>query len=287
VAQQATTEPRQELLSWENLSGWPAGTAFRRSLAELLVHPGRFFGKMSLSGGLFEPLTFFAVVLGLGLVVAFPAALVYLQLAAPDPERLGAAAYAAALMPARATGLLLVLLPLALAVACGLMVLLGTVFHAGAKPFGARNWEGSVSLWLYTGGAALTPSVAAVAFTFAVSLAGWLLALLWPETRGSAQQIAAWTGRILIAAGLLAGAVLVVLDAAVGCVRAYGLEPVLGAAAAVAGLVAVGIAAGSTVWAFGHVGAAVGTAVGAGWTCAATVGALLAGAAAERAEESD
>ena len=287
MTQQATTEPKQGLLSWENLGGGSAGAAFRRSLAELLTHPGRFFEKMAVSGGLFEPLTFFAVVLGLGIVLAFPAALTSLQLAAPDPELLGAEAYAAALLPARVTGLLLVLLPLVLAAACMLMVLLGTLFHAGARPFGARNWEGSVSLWLYTSAAALVPLVAGAAVVFAVSLAGWILGLLWPETQAAAHQSAAWTGRLLLAAGLLAGAALMVLDAAVACARAFGREPVLGAAAAVSGLVVVGLASGGTVWAFGHVGPTAGAAVAAGLTCAATVLALLAGGAARRAEGSD
>lgn len=287
MTQQAKTEPRQELLSWESLSGGPARTAFGRSLAELLVRPGRFYGKMALNGGLFEPLAFFAIVLGVGIVFAFPAALTYLQLSAPDPEKLGAEAYAAALLPARTTGLLLVLLPLVLAAACGVMVLLGTVFHAGAKPFGARNWEGSVGIWLYAGGAALVPSSAAAGAVFAVSLAGWLLSLLWPDTQEAARQFAAWTGRTLVAAGLVTGAALLVLDAAVGCVRAFRLEPVLGTAAGVAGLVLVGVVAGGTVWSFGHFGMVVGAALTAGWMCAATVIVLLAGTAAQRAEGSD
>jgi hypothetical protein len=279
--------PDRELLSWENLGVGSAGAAFRRSLAELLVHPGRFFGKMALDGGLFEPLAFLAVVLGAALVLAFPAALAYLQLSAPDPERLGLEAYAAALLPARAAGLLLVLLPLVLAAACTAMVLLGTLFHLGAKPFGAGNWEGSVSVWLYAGGAALVPLAAGVAVVFAVSLAGWLLGLPWPDMQPTAHQIAGWTARILLTAGLLAGAALMVLDAAVGCVRAFGLEPVLGAAAAVSGLVLVGLAAGGTAWVFGHVGPTAGVAVGAGCACAAIVVALLSGGTAGRVEGSD
>ena len=89
------TQARNDLLDWENLSEVPAGRALRRSLAELLVRPGRFFGKMAISGGLFEPLAFFAVVLGAAILLAFPAALAYVRLAAPDPERVGAAAYSA------------------------------------------------------------------------------------------------------------------------------------------------------------------------------------------------
>lgn len=287
MTQQAASEPTRELLSWENLGAQPAGRAFRCSLRELLAHPGRFFGKMAVNGGLYEPLTFFAVMLGLWIVLAFPAALTYLQLAAPDPERLGAEAYADALLPARAAGLLLVLLPLALAGACALMVLLGTLFHAGAKLFGAGNWEGSVSLWLYAGGAALVPPAAATGVVFAVSLAGWLLTLLWPEAGAAARQFAAWTGLVLFAAGLLTGGALLVADTAVGCVRAFGLEPVLGAAAGVSGLVVVGAALGGTVWSFHHGGATAGAAAAAGCACMAAVLALLAGRAARRAEGGD
>ena len=112
------------------------------------------------------------------------------------------------------------------------------------------------------------------------------MSLPWPETRVSAHQFASWTSKIMVAAGLLAGAALMVADAAVGCVKAFRLEPVLGTAAAVSGLVAVGLATGSTVWAFGHVGTTVGAAVAAGWVCAAVMVALLAGAAAARAEGS-
>lgn len=284
---QQAAEPRQELLSWESLCEGSAGAALRRSLVELLARPGRFFGKMAVSGGLFEPLSFFAVVLGVGIVLAFPAALAYLQVARPDPERLGAAAYAAALLPARASGLLVVLLPLVLPAACAAMMMLGTLFHAGAKAFGARNWEGSVSVWLYTGAAALVPLVVGTAVVLAVSLAAWLLSLLWPDTLGSSHAFAELTVDVLLGAGLLAGAALVVLDASIGCVRAFGLEPVLGAAAAVSGLVVVCLAVGSMIWALGHASTTVCAAVAAGWTCAAVTLALLAGNAAERAEGSD
>jgi hypothetical protein len=287
VTEQATAEPGREVLTWEDLGVGSAGTAFRRSLTELLVHPGRFFGKMAVSGGLFEPLTFLAIVLGLVLVLAFPAALAYVKLAAPDPERLGAEVYAAALLPARATGLLLVLLPLVLAAACVAMLLLGTLFHIGAKLFGAHNWEGSVSVWLYAGGAALVPLTAGTAVVLATSLAGWLLSLLWPETQPAAHQAAAWMSRILLAAGLFAGLALVVLDAAIGCARAFGLEPVLGTAAAVSGLVVVGLAVGGTAWVFSHVGAGIGAAVCAGWVCAAGIIALHASGATEPTEEGD
>ncbi len=281
------TQARNDLLDWENLSEVPAGRALRRSLAELLVRPGRFFGKMAISGGLFEPLAFFAVVLGAAILLAFPAALAYVRLAAPDPERVGAAAYSAALLPARAGGLLLVLLPLALAAACVAMVLTGTLFHVGARLFAAPRWEGSVSVWLYAGGAALAPLTAGLAVLFAVSLTGCLLGLAWPEAQPAAHRVAAWTARVLLTAGLVAGVLLLAMDAVVGCMRALRAEPVTGAAAAVAGLVTVALTLGVTVWAFAGVGAAVGAGVGALVLCATTAVAVPAAHAGDRAEEDD
>lgn len=279
----AAVEKQAELLSWENLGAQPAGRAFRRSLAELLARPGEFFGKVATSGGLFEPLTFFAIVLGAALVMGFPAALAYLALAAPDPEQLGLEAYATVLLPARTTGLLLVLLPLALAVGCMLMVLLGTLFHAAAKAFGARNWEGSVSIWLYSASGALAPLVAATGVVLAVSLAGYLLSLLWPDVRGPARQFAGWTVLVLYGGGLLAGAVALLAYAATGCVRTFRMENVTGVAAGVSGVLCVGTVIGLSAWSFGRWSTGVGLCVVALWATMAGLAALVCASAGRRA----
>ena len=141
--QAAVPESARNLLSWEDLGAQPAGRAFRRSLAELLRRPGAFFRKMALTGGLHEPVAFFAIVLGAVIVLAFPAALAYFVLMQPDPARMAPEVYARYVLAAQGTGLALVLLPVALAAGAGAMVLLGTLFHLAGKPFGARNWEGS------------------------------------------------------------------------------------------------------------------------------------------------
>ncbi len=168
-------EAAADLLSWEDLGAQPSGRAFRRSLAELLRHPAAFYRKMALTGGLHEPVAFFAVALGAVVVLAFPAALAYYLLMRPDPARMAPEVYARYVLVTQGTGVALVLLPVALAVGAGAMVLLGTVFHLAGKPFGTRNWEGSVSVWLYAGAGALVPLAAALVLLLLVSLAGCLL----------------------------------------------------------------------------------------------------------------
>ena len=106
----------EDMLSWENLGAQPPGQAFCQCMWELLVNRRSFFGKMATSGGLHEPLTFFAVVLGAGLLLAFPAALSYFGLSAPDPESLQITVYNAQTLPSKVAGLLVVLLPLVLLV---------------------------------------------------------------------------------------------------------------------------------------------------------------------------
>ncbi len=218
---------------------------------------------MATSGGLHEPITFVAVVLGAGVLLAFPAALAYLGLAPSGAELAAAGDRADYEMPARAAGLLLVMLPLVLAGATVLLALTGSLFHAGGRSFGSRTWEGSVSVWFYSVGAALLPSVLAAAVVLVVSLAGCLLTMLWPGAQGTVWTVARWTAAVMMLAALVVGAVLLALNVMVGCTRAFGLEPLLGAAAGAAGLVTVCAAGAVVVLAASLWGPAMGLAAAA------------------------
>jgi hypothetical protein len=275
-----------ELLSWEDLGSRPAGRAFRQSLMELLARPGSFFRKMALSGGLHEPLAFFAVILTLAVVVGFPAALSYYGLAAPDPERVAPEVYQTYVLPVRWSGLLLVLLPLVVVAGGAATVLLGTLFHAGGKAFGTRNWEGSVSIYLYSASAALVPLLLALAVVFLVALAGYLIAIPWPASRGATVPLARWASLVLFPAGILAGLALFAADAAIGCTRAFDLDPMLGAAAGVSGMLLTAIVVAGSIWSFNRWGLGWGIAAVAAWACVATVIAAVCLVGARRAERS-
>ena len=259
-----------EPLDWEDLGGGPPGRAFMSSLVELVARPGRFFRRMATSGGLHEPVTFVAIVLGAGILLAFLAALAYLGLAPSGAEAAAAGDRADYEMPARAAGLLLVMLPLVLAGATVLLALTGSLFHAGGRSFGARTWEGSVSIWTYSVGAALLPLVLAAAVVLVVSLAGCLLAMVWPGAQATAWTVARWTAAVAVLVGVLAGAVLLVLNLMVGCTRAFGLEPLMGVAAGAAGLVTV-CASGAVVMLAANLrGPAMGLATAAAVTLVTT-----------------
>jgi hypothetical protein len=228
----------RELLDWEDLGAQPAARAFRASLTELLRRPAAFFRKMALSGGLHEPVTFFALILGAVVVLAFPAALSYFSLMRPDPARASQEVYGRYMLAAQGTGLALVLLPAVLAAGAGAMMLLGTAFHLAGKPFGARNWEGSLSVWFYSGAAALVPLAAALALLLLVSLLGCLIGLAMPGAQEMAAPVARWTLMVGLAAALLAGVGLLLSLTAVGCAEAFELDAILGAAAGVSGAAA-------------------------------------------------
>ncbi len=260
IAPPAPPEPL-EPLPWEDLGSRPAGRALRRSLAELLAHPARFYRRMATTGGLHEPMTFFAALLVAAVLLAFPATLSFHAVAAPAPEEVAAEVSAAYAFPARVSGLLLVLLPLTAVGGCVAATLLGGLFHAGAKLFGARNYEGSLSVWFYALSAALALLALALAVLLAVSLGGYLLAMPWPALGEAAAPFARWTALVLGSAALLAGAALLVVHCVVGCTQAFGLDAMLGAAAAVAGLLAAGGAAGLCAWSLRARGLAAGLAV--------------------------
>ena len=123
---------------------------------------------------------------------------------------------------------------------CGIAaVLQGTVFHIGAKFFGARNWEGSESIWCYANSAALAPVVAAEAVACAISILGWVLMLLWPGVRPAVGAVAHWCLLVLGAAALLCGVAVFFTALVRGCTRSFKLSAEVGLAAAVAGVLLV------------------------------------------------
>jgi len=223
------------LLDWEDVGSRPRAAAFRRSLGELLFHPGRFFDKMATSGGLHEALTFFWILLAAAIVLSFPLALAWFGLTAPDPARVSAETYAWHLLLPRAAGFVTVLLPLALALAGVMMLVAGTIFHLGARCFEARGWEGSVSIWLYAKSAAAAPIVAAEAAACAGCIVGYLLTLAWPASRSAAVSVAWVAVPALGAAAVACGVVFFMVAAIRGCTRSFRLSGERGAAAALAG----------------------------------------------------
>jgi hypothetical protein len=265
----------KESLEWENLGAHASGRAFRKSLGELLLRPGRFFRKMALRGGLHEPLTFFGILLGVLILLAFPAALSYFGLTAPDPAETPVEVYQLHTLPSRVTGVLLVLLPVAVVVGVAATALLGSLFHGPAKLFGARNWEGSVSVWAYSSAAALVPPVAVAALIFVVSLAGYLLALAWPGVREPAGDVARWVATAALPAGGLVGLVLLVRNTIKGCSQAFGLDGSPGVAAALSGLLLIAALTVACIAAYRQWGFAGGTIVLGGVLVVAGVPAVL------------
>ena len=244
----AATET-QDLLSWESLGTRPATAAFRESLTELIARPREFFSKMARRGGLHEPLTFFIILLCTIVVLSFPAALAHFGVTAPDPAA-EPAAYRAQQVPAQVTGLLLVLLPLAAVVAAALTVVLGSLFHAPGKLFAPTNWEGSVSVWLYSVAGALAPVACATALVLVVSLPGYLLTLLAPATEGALAPIVKWWAYILLPSSALAGLVLLLRGLIVGCINAFETDVGVGLALALSGLLLVLVLVGGAISAF-------------------------------------
>ncbi len=241
--------PKHELLSWENLGSRPAADAFRESLAELIVHPGEFFTKMAREGGLHEPLTFFVILLCGVIVLSFPAALAFFGAVAPDPVT-DASGYRMHQLPAQITGLLLVLLPVAAVVGVALMVVLGTLFHLPGKLFAPTNWEGSISVWLYSWAAALLPWLCAGALVLLVTLPGYLLTLLWPGTADAVKVAAHWWTIIAVPLGTLVGMVFLLRSLIVGCMRAFEVEVGGGLAVSLSGWFLVALLVSGAVAAF-------------------------------------
>ena len=266
----ATALSRQDakqFLPWENLATEPPWRAFRRSAIELLLRPSRFFDKMATTGGLREPLAFYWIVLGAMLLLSFPLALTYFGLLAPDSMSVSAEEYSTYLLAPRITGFLTVLAPVTLALAGILVVLEGLVFHLGARLFGARNWEGSVSIWTYSRGAGMLLVAAGEALACPVAIVCYLLTLLWPDSRTGIASVAQTCVLVLLGAGMVAGAMAQIVTLFQGCIRSFKLSTAEGAASAISGLAVLivvvgGIELGFKKWGFEGGLITIGSAVG-------------------------
>jgi len=233
-------ESAQQYLSWENLGAQPPWSAFWQSLKELAFQPADFFDKMSVSGGLHEPLSFLWIVLLLGILPTFPLTLSYFALSAPAPARVSVDVYNAHLLLPRVAGLVTILLPLVL-VFCGLLaVLCGSLLHLAARLFGARGWEGSVSVWCYASSLGLTPIAVGLMAGAAVSMLCYLVTLLSPDMKVGAAAVARVALWGLLGTGALMGTVAFLMAVLTGCVRGLKLAGASGVAAGLAGLAMVG-----------------------------------------------
>jgi len=231
-----------DALPWEDLSTRSAGGAFCASLRDLALHPRRFYARVATSGGLHEPVMFFAILLGATIIVAFLAALAYFGLAeAPvhtggldllAPQAAKVRAYELLALPSRALTVTLVLLPEVLVAAAAFMVGLGTLFHLGGKTFGAGPWEGSVSVWLYAASAALVPLALASALILGGSCAWHLFG---PAGSGIPAFLSVGT-QIACFVGVGAGLILLGVHAALGCIHTLRMDATSAFAATAAGL---------------------------------------------------
>ena len=235
-----TAKNEEQVLPWENLGAHHAWHAFRRTLAQLITNPRDFFSRMATSGGLHEPVTFFWMMMLTVILPSFPLALSYFGLTAPDPGQVSVEVYNAHLLAPRITGITTVLLPVALVLGGVLLVMCGSIFHAGAKWFGVPRWEGSVSLWSYAGGLGLLP-VALAAWVCAILCIGGYLATVWaPGTAATLGSIAwgiiFWGGMLSVVVGFG----LFVMALIIGSVNAMDMDTGPGAAASLLGLIFVG-----------------------------------------------
>jgi hypothetical protein len=227
------------LLSWENLGAQPASKAFLQSLWELALRPASFFDRMATSGGLREPLMFYWTMTTLLVVMSFPLALAHFGLTAPDASNVTAAAYNARLAAPRVTGFVTVLLPVALVAAGALALLCGTIFHLGARLFGAQDWEGCVSIWYYARSAWLAPFVLVEGLAAVMAIVCYLIALASPGIRGNLGSMTEGVMAMLGGVALVCGTAMMLIALVTGCSRAFKLDAAGGTAAAVAGLLAV------------------------------------------------
>jgi hypothetical protein len=235
-------------LLWEDPGHQPATRAFLWGAVELLRSPRTFFGRMALSGGLHEPLTFFLIALGLLIVVSFPATLAHLAATGPDVTQVGPSAYDAHALPSKIAGICLVLLPVILGAGACLAVAGGTLFYLPGRLFGSRSWEGSVSIWLYSLSAALLPLLMAAAAVMVVSCGAYLTGGLWPNANETAGTVARVTGVAALAAAIPGALIILVKNAVTGCIHAFGVDGSTGAAAAISGLtLLVGVLAGTAM----------------------------------------
>ncbi len=233
--------------AWENPGEAGVLAAFSVTLRELVLHPARFFRRVSLTGGLREPLAMFWILLAAGVLLSFPLALAHFWLTAPDPQ---AAEYSVHLLLPRAAGFLTLMLPLVLFAAGVVLVVQGTMFHAAARFFGASSWEGSVSVWCYARSAALVPMVTGEALALLISLACNALVLARPDLSPAAGQVSRWSLLVLAGLGCVCGVAVFAAAILAGCVQAFRLPGERGAAAAMAGVLLVLLVMIALGWVF-------------------------------------
>ena len=234
----AAGEPIAGFLDWESLCDHSAPRALCTTLRELAFHPARFFDRMSLTGGLWEPLTMFWTLLAAAVLASFPLAMLLFALAAPDPLLVSAPVYTPHLLPPRAAGFAALLLPVTLSGAALVLLAQGSLFHLGATLFGARKWEGSLSVWCYAVSSALMPLLI-------VELASCLIAacvLAFWGAGTAASRVALWGMASLAGLGLMGGVVLFGTSVLTGCARSLGVSGERGVAGAVAGMLLVVLA---------------------------------------------
>jgi len=219
-------------LSWENLGARRPSQALRETLWDLAGDPARFFDRMAVSGGLYEPIGFLWIFLTAIILPAFPLALAHFGITAPAPDRVSVAVYNYHLLLPRATGIIAALLPLALVAGTAWALLCGTLLHLGSIPFGGGQWEGAVSVWCYSVSAALAPLSVGLALAAAVTATCYFLSTSFPAA-ATAGRLAAY---ILLGLGTLAGLVWFMVCLFTGCARALGLPGTRGAAAGLFGL---------------------------------------------------
>jgi len=234
-------ENEEQVLPWENLGAHHAWYAFRRTLAQLITNPRDFFSRMATSGGLHEPMTFFWMMMLAVILPSFPLALAYFGLTAPDPGQVSVEVYNAHLLVPRITGITTVLLPVALVLGGVLLVIFGSIYHAGAKWLGTDRWEGSVSLVSYAGGLGLLPVGLGACVCAVLCIAGYL-ATIWAP--GAAATVGSIAWGVIFWGGLLSvivGFGLFVMALIIGNINAMSLDTGRGVAASIVGLVFVGL----------------------------------------------
>ena len=246
------------MLSWENLGAQAPAAAFWQTLRELIFRPASFFKKMSLSGGLHEPLTFYWLILSPAILLAFPLALAHFALTAPEAAKVSAELYSRHLLAPRAAGFLAVTLPVVLVVAGLLVLLCGSLFHLGARFFGARDWEGSVSVWCYSNCAALAAGAAAIGVGCVISVLCYLVSILLPESRAAAGAVAAWGVAILAIAGGVVAAALLLINLVCGSMQSFRLDGARASGSVLCGLALVVVLGALCLYVFPRFGARTG-----------------------------
>lgn len=236
-------------LAWENQSEYATGHAFRATLQELLLHPRRFYAAMATDGGLHEPLTFLVILLTAAVVLGFGASLACAGVMLPPADQTAHQQFLATL-PVRASGIALALLPEALILGAVGATVTGTLFFWGARLFGAQGWEASVSIVTYAISAALAPLVLAFTVILLVAGSGFFVSIASPNTADMVDSVTRLTVLIALFAGGVCAIGTLPFQCAIGCTQTFGLDPVLGVAAAASGSITAALLP-VTLWVIG------------------------------------